>query len=128
MKQKQKKLLFSVIADDCDWQTMTAGGPGGQHQNRSQTAVRCTHRASGAVGFSREFKSQSQNKRAAFRRMVQSKKFQSWHRLEAARRLADERSVEAMVSRRVDEAMSPSNIRVEVQDEHGRWIPVPAST
>ena len=122
---KEKKLLFSVTADDCDWQTMTAGGPGGQHQNRSQTAVRCVHRASGAVGVSRDSKSQIINKRAAFERMVNTKEFQNWHRLEAARRLMNEQSIESMVNKRVDEAMHPVNIRVEVQDERGRWIPEP---
>lgn len=117
-----KKLLFSVTAEDCDWQTMTAGGPGGQHQNRSQTAVRCTHRASGAVGVSRDSKSQVQNKRLAFERMASSKEFRAWHKLEASRRLLNEQSIESMLNKRVDEAMRTSNIRVEVQDESGRWV------
>lgn len=51
-----KKLLFSVTADDCTWQTMAASSKGGQHANRNETAVRCIHRESGAVGISREFK------------------------------------------------------------------------
>jgi len=123
-----KRLLFSVTADDCDWQTMTAGGPGGQHQNRTQSAVRCTHRASGAVGVSREFKSQIQNKRAAFTRMCESSKFKSWHRLETARRLLNEQSIETMVAKAVDEQMRPHNLRLEVQDARGRWALATANT
>lgn len=123
MGQTNKKtLLFSVTAADCDWQDMTAGGPGGQHQNRRHTAIRCTHRASGAVGESREFKSQVQNKRAAFERMAQSQKFRSWHKLETARRMLNEQSIEAMLQKRVDEQMRPANIKVELQDELGRWV------
>ena len=40
--------------------------------------MRITHLESGAVGVSREFRSQHQNKVAAFRRMVASKKFEIW--------------------------------------------------
>lgn len=41
---KEKKLLFSVTIKDCDVETMTHGGKGGQHANRNRTAVRVTHR------------------------------------------------------------------------------------
>jgi protein subunit release factor B len=118
----EKKLLFSVTKDDCDWSTMTASGPGGQHRNRSQTAVRCVHRASGAVGEASDNKSQLTNKRAAFERMVASKTFKNWHRMETARRMVGAQSIEAMVDKAVDEAMNPANIKVEVQNERGQWV------
>ncbi len=82
-----KELLFSVTRDDCDWSFMPAGGPGGQHSNKCSTACRCTHRASGAVGFAREYRSQKQNRAAAFKLMAESKEFKTWHRIEVARRL-----------------------------------------
>lgn len=112
--KKNQKLLFSVTAKDCDWQEMTAGGPGGQHQNRKKTAIRCTHRASGAVGESREFKSQLQNRRAAFERMAKTKRFQLWIRIEAAK-AAGRRSPEEIV----DDMMDPRNLKVECRDESG---------
>ena len=74
----KRELLFSVTLADCDVQTFAAGGPGGQHQNTSNTAIRITHRESGAVGESREHRSQLQNKKAAFRRMTASGKFRVW--------------------------------------------------
>lgn len=111
-----RERLFSVTADDCDWQSMTAGGPGGQHQNRSQTAVRVTHRASGAVGVSREFKSQIQNKRAAFRRMAMTDTFMAWIRLESARL-----SGRPSIDEEVEAALAPRFLRVETRDEQGRW-------
>src|SRR5208282_4134188 len=73
-----KKLAFSVTLKDCKLDTFSAGGPGGQHQNTSNTGVRITHRESGAVGESREYRSQLQNKKAAFRRMAESGKFKAW--------------------------------------------------
>jgi protein subunit release factor B len=109
-----KKLLFSVTAKDCDWQEMTAGGPGGQHQNRRKTAIRCTHRASGAVGESREFKSQLQNKRAAFERMAKTQKFQMWARVQAAK-LSGQKTPEEIV----DDMMAPKNLKIEYRDQSG---------
>lgn len=71
-----KHKVLSVTAADCELQTFTSGGPGGQHQNRSQTGVRFIHRASGARGEARDERSQLQNKKLAWRRMAESKGFQ----------------------------------------------------
>jgi len=107
--------LFSVTLDDCDVQTFRAGGKGGQHQNKTETGVRVKHRASGAVGESRDHRSQYMNKREAF---IRSPEFKRWHRLEVARRMGRLAEIE----REVDQAMQPGNLRIEVQRE-GRWVP-----
>ena len=73
-----KELAFSVTKKDLKIETFAAGGPGGQHQNTSNTAVRITHPESGAVGEARDSRSQHQNMRNALRRMVKSKKFEIW--------------------------------------------------
>ncbi len=65
-----RELLFSVTREDCDWTFQTAGGPGGQNSNKVATACRCVHRASGAVGFAREHRTQKLNRAAAFKRMA----------------------------------------------------------
>lgn len=110
-----RKLLFSVTAKDCEITSMTAGGPGGQHQNRANTAIRIIHRASGARGESREYKSQHANKKAAFERMAKSNEFQSWLRIEAAKRMG-EKSIEE----KVDEQITESNLRLEIKKD-GKW-------
>ena len=56
-----RELLFRVTMKDCDRQTFRAGGKGGQNQNKRDTGVRIIHRASGAVGESREHRTQGQN-------------------------------------------------------------------
>lgn len=66
----KRELVFTVGRDQFDIDTFHAGGPGGQHQNKSSTAVRITHRPSGAVGVARDDRSQLLNKKAAFRRCV----------------------------------------------------------
>lgn len=111
---KPKRILFSVTRDDCDWQAFRAGGPGGQHQNKVSSAVRCIHRASGAVGESRSERSQHINKQIAFRHMCESLKFKIWHKIETARRLG-RKSIDEIV----DESMAVKNIKVEIRSDSG---------
>jgi len=107
---KPKRLLFSVGKDDCDWQTFTVGGNGGSGKDTSNTGVRCVHRASGATGIGTDHRQQSKNRIDAFRRMAETPKFKSWHRLETARRLGkDTRSIDEIV----DEQMKDLNLRIE---------------
>jgi RF-1 domain len=74
----KRELAFSVTRKDLKIDTFSAGGPGGQHQNTSNTAVRITHPASGATGEARDSRSQHQNMRNALRRMANSGKFRAW--------------------------------------------------
>lgn len=114
-----KELLFSVTANDCDFQYVKSGGPGGQNVNKRSTKVRCVHRASGAMGESAETRHQSENKKIAFRKMVESKEFKLWHRLETARRLGDRMTVDE----KVDNSMRDANLKVEGRVD-GRWVPI----
>jgi protein subunit release factor B len=115
--KKERQLLFSVTLADCRVETFRAGGKGGQHQNKTESGVRIRHLASGAVGECREHRSQHQNKKIAFLRMIQSEKFRKWHRLECARRLGRLAEIE----REVERMMRPENLRVEVR-VNGRWV------
>jgi protein subunit release factor B len=57
------------LARDCDVEIHTGGGPGGQHRNKTQTAVRLRHRPSGVVVTATERRSLTANRRAAFARL-----------------------------------------------------------
>lgn len=123
-----RELLFSVTRNDLRMDTFRAGGKGGQKQNKTDSGVRFTHAPSGAVGESREARTQLENKRLAFKRLVESSKFEAWRRREAARLLvsAEERQrEEERIQRRVAEALRPENIKVEALGPHG-WEPADA--
>lgn len=108
-----KKKILSVTIHDCEVQHFAAGGPGGQNQNKRHTGTRVIHHPSGARGESREERSQLQNKRAAFLRMVKSPKFRIWvakQTLDAAPDVPIE-----------DVELNESDIRVEVRVD-GKWV------
>lgn len=53
----------------CRLDRFRASGPGGQHRNKTDSAVRLTHRPTGVVGFASERRSQHQNRTAALARL-----------------------------------------------------------
>lgn len=114
-----KEILFTVTANDCDWQYIRGTGPGGQKRNRTASKVRCTHRASGATGESDETRSQHDNKRLAFRKMAESQEFKTWHKLETAKRLG----TMIDINEKVENQMRDTNLKVEGKVD-GRWVPV----
>lgn len=54
---------------ECDVSAFQASGPGGQHRNRTFSAVRIRHRPSGFVVIGRRERSQHRNKADALRRL-----------------------------------------------------------
>lgn len=113
MSSNDRKLVLSVTAKDCELQTFRSGGSGGQNQNKRDTGVRWVHPPSGARGESREERSQLQNKKTAWKRMIASKEFQTWLKV----RLGHDAHIEAEVER----MMWPNNLRTEVRED-GEWV------
>lgn len=112
-----KKLLFSITLDDCRVDTYTVGGHGGAGKDTSNSGVRVTHLASGAVGQCNETRSQHKNKAVAFRRMAYSIRFREWHRA-YVKELISGKNLE----QRVEEDMQPQNLKIEYRDARGKWV------
>lgn len=56
------------------WETMRASGPGGQHVNRTESAVRVTHLPTGVQATAMEERSQHRNRKLALARLTKKLK------------------------------------------------------
>ena len=111
-----RELVLRVTIDDCEVQTFRCGKHGGQRGDKKDTGVRIVHPPSGAVGESREERSQIQNKKIAFGRMAKTKEFQLWNRMTAMKYP----SIDEVVREQLEE----KNLVIEGKDSRGRWSPI----
>lgn len=74
---KKKELLFSITKKDFIIEPYKGSGNGGQKRNKTMSCVRIKHPESGAEAIGTEYREQRKNKKAAFRRLVESKKFKT---------------------------------------------------
>lgn len=58
-----------ALLAQCRVETFRAGGPGGQHQNTTESGVRITHEPTGTVVTARESRSQHRNRKTALERL-----------------------------------------------------------
>lgn len=112
-----RELLFSVTAKDFEWTYTRGSGAGGQHRNKTDSAVHVFHPESGARSYSCAGRSQHANRRDAFKKIIETKEFKTWQKLEIARRLGDSISIEE----KVNKLMNHNNIKVEVR-RNNRWV------
>lgn len=119
--KEPRKPVFSVTAADCEWSYTRGTGKGGQKKNKTNSAVHCMHRPSGAHSYSEASRSQAENRRDAFVKMAESEKFRQWNRLELMRRLG---MIDA-IDRQIEHELA-HNIKLEVRID-GKWTEVKES-
>lgn len=110
-----RRLIMSVSIRDCEVQHFRSGGKGGQNQNKRDTGARVIHHPSGARGESREERSQLQNKKAAFLRMVETPRFRVWLSRELGQAALEEQQL----------TIPEHEVKIEVK-AGGRWTEVQA--
>lgn len=62
-------LDVDLLTNQCRMTQFKRGGPGGQHRNKTQTAIRWVHEPTGVDAQSNEFREQVRNRSVALRRL-----------------------------------------------------------
>jgi peptide chain release factor 2 len=83
MPEIEGTIEIEIKPDDVERQTFRSGGPGGQHQNKTESGVRLIHRPTGVVAESRSERSQHKNSDMCWK-MLKAKLF----KLEEQKRVA----------------------------------------
>ena len=102
---------LEALVRDCDVEFTRAGGPGGQHRNKVETAVRIVHRPTGTVVLASQHRSQARNKTLALERLAgKLATAERERRLQEQRRNRPERTPSrAARQRRLDEKKQRSD-------------------
>lgn len=106
---EKKELLFSVTKKDLEVRSYSSKKAGGQHANRHPNGQVVKHKASGAEGRCQDHRSKAQNLKVALQRLVASKKFKAWARIEAAKATGE-------IDEQLHRWMQPENMKVETFD------------
>lgn len=111
-------LLFTLSKKNGDFivQPFKGSGCGGQKRNKTMSACRIIHPASGVVAECQEERSYPQNQKIAFKRLTSNPIFLKWHKIECSRRMG----VEINIEDAVDFEMR-MNIKVE-EVHNGKWV------
>jgi peptide chain release factor 2 len=73
--EAQSNVDITILPDDIKIEVFRSSGPGGQHMQKSSTAVRITHLSSGIIATSQSERSQLQNKSIAMK-ILESRLFE----------------------------------------------------
>jgi len=121
--EKKKELLFSVTRKDFVIEPYKGSGSGGQHRNKTMSCIRIRHPESGAEAIATENREQGRNKKLAFKRIVDSKKFRSWIKIRSSETAQSQKELKKKIDDIVDKSMESDNLLVETYDvEEEKWI------
>lgn len=64
-------LTIAALKDEVEMTAFKSGGPGGQHKNKTESAVRLKHLPTGIIVVAADHRSQFKNREAAWERLLE---------------------------------------------------------
>lgn len=97
-------------------------GAGGQARNKVASGVLIRHEESGASGRASDSRSQADNKKSAFKRMLETPQMKFW----LAKKIYEIRNEET-IAESVAKETTGANLKYEIKNAQGQWEAVPES-
>lgn len=116
-EEKQKVTIAS--RKDFDVSYYCGSGPGGSARNKVSSGVQIIHKESGATGRASDSRSQEQNKKSAFERLLKDPKMKFW----MAKKIYEVRQQETL-EETIEKDTGVDKLKFEIKDENGKWITV----
>jgi protein subunit release factor B len=113
---EERQRVTIASKKDFDVSYFCGSGAGGQARNKVATGVQIIHRESGAMGRASDSRSQEQNKRAAFERLLADPRMKFW----ISQRVYEVRAGEKM-EETIARETQPEHFKYEIKNAEGKW-------
>lgn len=120
MNNKESKQKITIATrKDFDVSYFCGSGPGGTARNKVASGVQILHRESRAIGRASDSRSQEQNKKNAFMRLLKSAKMKFW----LAKKKFEIQQQDTLENYIAKET-TPDKMKFEIKNNNGQWIEV----
>jgi peptide chain release factor len=114
--QDNRQKITIVSKKDLEFSYYIGPGHGGQNKQKTSSGCQISHPESGAMSKCSEHRSQAQNKKIAFEKLLETPKFKFW----LAKKLYEIREGEKIEQQVENSINNPKNLKTEIKRD-GRW-------
>jgi peptide chain release factor 1 len=115
-EHREKERITILSLKDLDVSYFCGSGAGGQARNKVASGVQLRHPESGAVGRASDSRSQHENKKSAFKRLVEDPRMKFW----ISKKVYEIRKGETLESE-IANATTPDKLKFEIKNAVGQW-------
>ena len=120
-KVEPRQRVTILSQKDLEISYFCGSGAGGQARNKVASGVQMRHEESGAIGRASDSRSQHENKKSAFKRLLDDPRMKFW----IAKKVHEVRIGETLEAS-IEKETTPENLKFEIKNAAGQWEQVPA--